>query len=102
MLASFDDVVELLLAETTTLGVRYHEANRRVLQRTFETVETGYGSVRMKVAADGEKLLHAQPEYEDVARIAGQSGAPFLEVQAAATAAYREKLKRENDKRKEE
>jgi pyridinium-3,5-bisthiocarboxylic acid mononucleotide nickel chelatase len=88
-----DSITEMLLAETTTLGVRYHEAKRRVLERVIETVETQYGRVRIKVARDGARTLHFQPEYDDCARLAEQSGAPLLEVQAAANAAYRDLLK---------
>jgi len=88
-----EELIEMLLAKTTTLGVRYYRANRRVLERAIETVETEYGLVRIKVARDGERTLHFQPEYEDCARLALESQTPLIEVQAAANAAYREKLR---------
>jgi hypothetical protein len=103
-----DSIMQMLLAETTTLGVRYHEAKRRVLDRSIETVETEYGRVRIKVARDGARTLHFQAEYDDCARLAEQSSVPLLEVQAAAGAAYRDLLKkkeeaaRTNGERKEE
>jgi pyridinium-3,5-bisthiocarboxylic acid mononucleotide nickel chelatase len=85
-----DAIIAVLLAETTTLGVRYYTSRRRVLARATETVETRYGSVRVKVARDGGRTLHFQPEYEDCARLARQLGVPVIEVQSAASAAYRE------------
>jgi len=85
---AIDAMIEMLLAETTTLGVRYYEAKRRVLERAIETVETDYGPVRIKVARDGARTLHFQPEYEDCARLAVEAGVPLLEVQAAASAEY--------------
>ena len=88
-----DATIEMLLVETTTLGVRYYEAKRRVLQRTIETVETEYGRVRIKVARDGARTLHFQPEYEDCAQLAVSANVPLLEVQAAAAAAYRNRLR---------
>jgi uncharacterized protein (TIGR00299 family) protein len=88
-----DSITGMLLAETTTLGVRYHEAKRRVLERAIETVETRYGRVRIKVARDGDRTLHFQPEYDDCARLADQSNDPLFEVQAAASEAYRKILK---------
>jgi pyridinium-3,5-bisthiocarboxylic acid mononucleotide nickel chelatase len=91
-----ETIMEMLLAETTTLGVRYYEAKRRVLARTLETVETRYGQVRVKVARDGERTLHFQPEYEDCALLARQLGVPVIEVQSAASAAYRERLDNQN------
>ncbi|MFY9609981.1 MAG: nickel pincer cofactor biosynthesis protein LarC [Blastocatellia bacterium] len=95
VLAKPDDaegLIDLLLQETTTLGVRHYEANRRTLDRVIEAVATEYGVVRIKVARDGARTLHFQPEYEDCARLAGQARVPFLEVQDAARAAYRERL----------
>jgi len=92
-LETVDAVIELLLAETTTLGVRYHEAKRRVLDRTIETVNTEYGSIRIKVARDGARTLHFQPEYEDCARIALEANVPLFKVQALANAAYRKRMK---------
>jgi uncharacterized protein (TIGR00299 family) protein len=88
-----EGLIDLLLRETTTLGVRYYEANRRTLDRVIESVATDYGVVRIKVARDGARTLHFQPEYEDCQRLARQSGAALLEVQDAARAAYRERLK---------
>ena len=84
-------VIELLLAETTTLGIRYYDAKRRVLARAIEMVETQYGSVRVKVARAGGRALHFQPEYEDCLRLAEAADVPLIEVQAAAGAAYRKK-----------
>jgi uncharacterized protein (DUF111 family) len=83
----------MLLAETTTLGVRYYKTRRRILDRVIETVETEYGQVRIKVARNGSRTLHFQPEYEDCVRLAAQVQVTPLEVQGAATAAYRRKVK---------
>ena len=92
-----DATIEMLLVETTTFGVRYYEAKRRVLERTFETVETEYGPVRIKVARDGARTLHFQPEFEDCARVAASAKVPLLEVHGAAAAAYRNRLRRDNE-----
>jgi uncharacterized protein (DUF111 family) len=89
----FDALIDLLLRETTTLGVRYYNANRRTLDRVVDSIATEYGVVRIKVARDGGRTLHFQPEYEDCKRIAEQVGVTLLEVQDAARAAYREGLK---------
>jgi pyridinium-3,5-bisthiocarboxylic acid mononucleotide nickel chelatase len=84
-------IIDMLLAQTTTLGVRYYEAKRRILARAVEMVETEYGSVRVKVATSGGRTLHFQPEYEDCARLAEAADVTLMEVQAAASAAYRKK-----------
>jgi uncharacterized protein (TIGR00299 family) protein len=87
-----DRVVSTLLSETTSLGVRYHRAARRTLQRRIDSVDTPYGPVRVKVALERGRALHFQPEYDDCARIAMEKGVSLIEVQSAATAAYRGKL----------
>lgn len=94
--AARETIIRMLLAETTTLGVRDYDARRRVLARTLETVETRYGEVRVKVARDGGRTLHFQPEYEDCARLARQLDVPVIEVQSAASARYRERLDDQN------
>ena len=92
----FDVLCQLLLSETTTLGVRYYEAARRVLERTLEAVQTVYGVVRIKVAREGDRTLHFQPEFEDCARIAATAGVSLIDIQDLARAAYQELiLKRE-------
>ena len=91
--------IDMLLEETTTLGVRYYQTRRRILDRSIETVETEYGQVRIKVARNGSRTLHFQPEYEDCARLAAEANVTPLEVQGAATAAYRSKLKKVSPKR---
>ena len=99
-----DEITRLLLVETTTLGVRYHEAQRRVLDRTVEVVDTPYGEVRVKVARDQGRTLHFQPEYEDCAALAREQGVALIEIQSAASAAYRLRLvsQGENDEQGEE
>ena len=96
--SKLDAITELLLKETTTLGIRYYEAKRRVLERTLETVATAFGTARVKVARDGGRTLHFQPEYDDCLRLAESSGVPLIEVQAAASAAYRERLQASDKK----
>lgn len=94
-----DAIIDILLAETTTLGVRFYEARRRVLAREVTEVETRYGRARIKVARDGPRTLHFQPEYEDCLRLAREAGVPLIEVQAAASAAYSQQLKPGGDEK---
>ena len=81
-------LVELFFAETTTIGVRIHEARRRTLERDVVTVETPLGAVRMKVARLNGRVLNAAPEYEDCRRIAAESGVPLKQVLADAVVAF--------------
>jgi len=77
----------LILAETSTLGVRRSLLQRVSLPRHIETVDTPYGSIRMKVAAWNGNL-RAAPEYEDCLQAARQHGVALQEVLQAAQVHY--------------
>jgi hypothetical protein len=75
--------VAVLFRETTTLGVRFSSAERRVEPRRFVEVLTRHGIVRVKASPDG-----FTPEYEDARRIAAESGTPLKQVLAEACYEY--------------
>jgi pyridinium-3,5-bisthiocarboxylic acid mononucleotide nickel chelatase len=86
-------LTDLLFSETTTIGVRMHEARRRTLAREFLTVETAHGQVRMKIARLNGSVLNATPEYDDCQRIAAEKSIPLKDVLAAATYAFQSQHK---------
>lgn len=88
-----DALTHLLFEQTTTLGVRSYRAERRVLERVIETVETRLGPVRMKLARMNGRLLNVAPEYEDCQRLAREKSVPLKEVLAEAQFCYRERQK---------
>ena len=61
-------LAQLVFGETSTLGLRIYEAERRVQKRDWLNVETPHGTVRMKVAGEGNYA----PEYEDCRRLADE------------------------------
>lgn len=82
-------LAELLFRETTTIGVRTWQVQRRTLVRESVKVQTAHGEVRVKISRQNGLVLNAAPEYEDCRRIAEERGVPLKEVLAAAVAAYR-------------
>jgi len=81
-------LTDLLFSETTTIGVRLHEAQRRTLAREFLSVHTTFGEIRMKLSRLNGSVLNATPEYDDCQRLAAEKGIPLKEVIAAATYAF--------------
>jgi pyridinium-3,5-bisthiocarboxylic acid mononucleotide nickel chelatase len=81
-------LVDYLLRESTTLGVRMARVERTVLDREFHTVQTPQGPVRMKVGKRGQQTLNVAPEYEDVRARAEAAGVPVKVVWAEALAAW--------------
>ena len=70
-------LADLMLRHTTSLGVRITSHRRKTLPRSFEIIETPYGSVRLKTAGGVSK-----PEYEDLARIAKAQDLTLAEAAA--------------------
>jgi len=80
----------LLFRETTTLGIRRRTEERVVLDRSFVTVETAYGLIRVKVGSLGGERRNGMPEYEDCRRAAREHGVPLKLVIEAALVAFAE------------
>jgi pyridinium-3,5-bisthiocarboxylic acid mononucleotide nickel chelatase len=78
-----EELIAILFRETTTLGVRFYSAERRVQAREWREVATPHGVVRVKVGENG-----FAPEYEDARRIATESGVPLKDIFAETTNEY--------------
>jgi hypothetical protein len=79
---------ELLFSETTTLGVRAYEVERRALQRQIVTVETQYGPIDVKVAQLNGHILKEMPEFEQCRQAARAADVPLRIVEEAARDAF--------------
>jgi uncharacterized protein (TIGR00299 family) protein len=84
-----ETMVQVIFAETSTLGLRTYSAERRVQARHWVEVETPQGKVRMKVSGEGAYA----PEYEDCRRIAQETGVPLKHVIAEANFASLKNLR---------
>jgi pyridinium-3,5-bisthiocarboxylic acid mononucleotide nickel chelatase len=76
----------VLFRETTTLGIRRSMQQRSILRREIQTINIEYGTVRVKIARSqvGGAIVNVQPEYEDCAEIARQTGLPWREIHRLA------------------
>lgn len=83
-----EKISSLILAETTTLGVRYYRAERQVLEREIHEVKTVHGTVRIKVAVEDGAVRNFAPEYDDCRRLAREKGLPLKEVWQEANYEY--------------
>lgn len=92
---------ELILRETTTLGVRWHPVHRVSLEREWIRVPTSGGEVRVKVARRSGEVWNVAAEYDDCLEAAARSGRPLKELLAEAEAAARRALQGPRDGRGE-
>jgi hypothetical protein len=82
-----ETMVETLMRESTTLGVRSYRVERQALERDWVEVETPWGRVRVKRGVRNGVVLNAHPEFEDCREVAEAAGVPLKQVMAAALAA---------------
>jgi uncharacterized protein (TIGR00299 family) protein len=83
-----DAMCELLLAETTTLGVRFYEVMRRALERGTVSVLTEFGAIDVKVARMNGRVVKEMPEYEQCRAAAERAGVTLQAVERAARVSY--------------
>ncbi|WP_168441944.1 nickel pincer cofactor biosynthesis protein LarC [Pontiella desulfatans] len=77
-------MLDLVFAESTTFGIREHLSRRTVLERSFQTVETPFGAVRIKVGRRHGEVVTASPEIDDCRARASINGVSVREVYEAA------------------
>ena len=82
-----DALADIVMGETGTLGVRRTWAERRCLDRAWETVETIFGPIRIKIGSREGREQTAAPEFEDCRQAAERNGVPLREVYRTALAA---------------
>jgi len=71
---------ELMLSESTTIGVRRTVVARRALARRAATVEVLGQSIRVKIVTLPDGSLRAKPEFDDVLAASRSAAKPVREV----------------------
>lgn len=85
-----NDLINIILKETTTIGVRFYDAGRITMKRGIQHVQTKFGKIRVKQSAH-DSSIKITPEYDDCKRIARNTGLSLLEVMDNARYANRGK-----------
>ena len=74
-----EEILQTIFKHTTTLGIRENISRRYFLDRKIESVQTEFGPVRVKIA-QGYGVSRQKYEYEDLAKIARETGKSIEEV----------------------
>lgn len=74
---------EILLSETTTLGIRYYPITVHRMERNFIKVETEWGAITVKQGIKNGEVFQSSPEYEECRKIAEENGVPLKQVYQA-------------------
>jgi hypothetical protein len=77
-------LIDLLIREVPTLGLKRWPVSRLSVPRRHETVTTPWGVVRVVVSPRGGTDTLVAPEFEDCRSLATQTGVPLIQVYQAA------------------
>ena len=75
-----ENIIHIVLTETTSIGVRYHQCNRYSLVRKKAIVETRFGKLQVKKTEGLDSDIHFIPEYEVVKELAKRKKIPLKDV----------------------
>ena len=80
-------LAQMILCESTAIGVRMHETRRMKLRREPATVQTAFGEAAVKLIYEGKTLLRITPEHDSCQALAKASNRPLPEIYRAITTA---------------
>ncbi|MCG6553411.1 MAG: nickel pincer cofactor biosynthesis protein LarC [Candidatus Magnetominusculus sp. LBB02] len=75
-----EPLTQIILQETSSIGLRYYSTRRKTLQRHIGKISTKYGEISIKTAVKDGKILNISAEYEDCRRAAEQFAVPIKTV----------------------
>ena len=77
-------LAQLVLRETSTMGVRIQQVQRRKAQHTQQQIVTPLGAMLVKMKRLGSHIISVAPEYEECRRIAREQDLPLAQVYEVA------------------
>ncbi len=75
-----NEIKDIILTHTTTLGFRQYKVKRNMLKREFHRVNTKYGEITVKSGYYKGKSIKSKPEYEECKKIALENDISIAEV----------------------
>ena len=75
-----EKIVDIMMKETTTLGIRRSVIERHIAPRKIIKISTIYGDIKVKVKIIDGQIIDANPEYEDCLKISKVNDIPLREV----------------------
>ena len=85
---------DMLMNETTTIGLRWRVENRIKAKRQIEEIDTRHGPIHIKLALNGDRVINLTPEYDDCKRVARNKNIPLKKVMDDVRSAALEQLQK--------
>jgi pyridinium-3,5-bisthiocarboxylic acid mononucleotide nickel chelatase len=87
-----NSMINIILQETSSFGVRFYPVERSVLDREIKTVKTSWGPVKIKIGKLEGKVVQVSPEFEECQKISNKKKIPvkliYDEAQSLALISY--------------
>ena len=77
---TLEKITEIILRETTSFGVRYHEAKRLKLFRKTGENSGKWGKIKVSKGYIGKELVRISPEYNDCKKAASKKNIPIKDL----------------------
>ncbi|MCL4490463.1 MAG: nickel pincer cofactor biosynthesis protein LarC [Nitrospirae bacterium] len=77
---SVEKLSTILFRETTTIGLRFYRAQRKVLDREIRRIKTKLGDVRVKISRLDGAATAIAPEYNDLKALSKKTGLPIKKI----------------------
>ena len=78
--ADAEELSDVLMSESTSIGVRIKPVRKRMLPRTYETVQTSYGSVGIKIVSLTNDETRWKLEHDDVLNLSKKQNVSYLKM----------------------
>lgn len=78
--ADLDNIVRIILAQTTSIGVRHYKSDRSFLLREKIFVETRFGKLQVKKITNPDHSIRFVPEYDVAIKVAKEKKIPLKDV----------------------
>ena len=83
------ELENILFDEQITFGIRKQILQRSILKRSFVTVETRFGQVKIKTGTRDAEIIIAKPEFSDCSEAAKRHNVPLKRVEQEALKAFK-------------
>ncbi len=77
---NLEKVCDFILENTTAIGVRYYPVNRKILDRSEDSISTDFGNIRVKTVTTPSGRKRRKAEYDDLAKAAKQHSISIAEL----------------------
>lgn len=92
-----DKICDVVLKQTTSIGVRIHQESRICLERRTELIGTAFGPINVKISHKNTSIYNIKPEYSECLAAARASSTPVKVVLETAIAAANATLRDRKD-----